>query len=80
MKFSTHFKTKGWKVKYVEGCVSDFSFYPQYIYITSLYTYEWQPVHEACLHYKTRFPRANIVVGGVYASLMPEHLSSPWCK
>ena len=74
MKFSTHFKDKGWKVAYAEGLDAHPNFYPQDIYITSLYTYEWRPVHEACLYYKQRFPRSNIVVGGVYATLIPENL------
>jgi hypothetical protein len=73
MKFSTHLKGKGWKVAYVEGPGADCGFYPQDIYITSLYTYEWRHVHEACLYYKKTFPQANIVLGGVYASLMPDH-------
>lgn len=75
MKFSSYFGGNGWKVKYVEGCESDVGFYPCEIYITSLYTYEWRRVHDACLYYRKRFPRANIKVGGVYASLMPDHLA-----
>lgn len=74
MKFSTHFKERGWKVEYADGLAGSPRFYPQDIYITSLYTYEWRPVHEACLYYKKKFPRSNIVVGGVYATLMPERL------
>ncbi len=74
MKFSTYFKSKGWKVKYVEGCVRDPGFYPEKIFITSLYTYEWFAVHEACSFYRTKYPLSNVVVGGVYATLMPDRL------
>jgi len=76
MKFSTHFRNAGWKVAYREGVAKDFGFYPEQILITSLYTYEWRAVHEACLHYRQRFPRARIALGGVYATLMADHASS----
>jgi hypothetical protein len=74
MKFSSFFKKKCWKVAYVDGLTSHASFYPQHIYVTSLYTYEWRSVHDACLHYKKMFPRSSIDVGGVYATLMPDRL------
>jgi hypothetical protein len=74
MKFSTLFKQRGWKVAYAEGTTRNIDFYPKEIYITSLYTYEWRRVHEACNFYKSKFPRSHVTVGGVYATLMPERL------
>ncbi|MCI4352057.1 MAG: hypothetical protein L3K14_01525 [Thermoplasmata archaeon] len=46
---------------------------PDRIYVTSLFTYAWRPVHEAVRSYKDRFPRADVRLGGIYASLLPEH-------
>jgi len=46
---------------------------PERIYVTSLFTYAWKPVHEAVAHYKRMFPDATVHLGGIYASLLPEH-------
>jgi hypothetical protein len=46
---------------------------PNVIYITSLFTYAWKPVHEAGFHYQKEFPKAKIVVGGIYATLCADH-------
>jgi len=46
---------------------------PDVIYVTSLYTWAWRPVWHAVQFYKGLFPKAELWLGGVYASLMPEH-------
>ena len=46
---------------------------PDLVYITSLFTYSWGPVHEAAAYYRACYPNARIVLGGIYATLMPEH-------
>jgi hypothetical protein len=46
---------------------------PAEVYVTSLFTYAWKPVHQAVAYYKKMFPRAKLTVGGIYATLMPEH-------
>lgn len=43
------------------------------IYITSYFTYWSKYVKEAVEHYRKLNPDAEIIVGGIYASLMPEH-------
>lgn len=43
------------------------------IYVTSLFTWAWQPVHEAVRFYKKYYPEAEVWLGGLYASLIPEH-------
>jgi len=47
---------------------------PSKIYITSLFTYSWKPVHEAIEFYHNEFPDVEITVGGIYATLMPDHI------
>ncbi len=46
---------------------------PHRILITSLFTYSWGPVHSAADYYRELYPRAKIILGGIYATLMPEH-------
>ena len=46
---------------------------PNLIFVTSIFTYWSKHVIKAVLHYKNKYPHAKIIVGGIYASLMPEH-------
>lgn len=48
-------------------------FTPDQIFVTSLFTYWSSYVRDAVRFYRSRFPSAHIVVGGIYASLQPEH-------
>jgi len=48
-------------------------FNPNEIWITSLFTYWSKYVKEVVRYYKEFFPKAKVVVGGIYASLLPEH-------
>lgn len=59
------------RIHFVRGCVETEE--PDRIYVTSLFTYSWRPVHAAIRYYKRRFPQARISLGGIYASLLPEH-------
>ncbi len=42
------------------------------IYVTSLFTWAWLPVHKAVSFYKEHYPDAQVWLGGLYASLLPE--------
>jgi len=46
---------------------------PEKIYVTSLFSYAWKPVHRAIRFYKKLFPGVPIWLGGIYASLLPDH-------
>ena len=46
---------------------------PDLIYVTSLFTYAWRPVHEAVRFHKRLFPGVKVILGGIYASLLPDH-------
>ena len=52
---------------------------PDLVLITSLFTYWWQPVWDSVRTYKTLYPDAKVVVGGVYASIMLEHCKKSGC-
>jgi len=75
MKFATYYKRKGYNVKAVRGTPKLYEDY-HIINITSLFTFESEIVIETVNYYKEKFPKAKISVGGIYASLMPEHLEA----
>jgi hypothetical protein len=46
---------------------------PDKIYVTSLFTWAWNEVWRSIGYYKSQFPEAEIFLGGLYASLLPDH-------
>jgi hypothetical protein len=46
---------------------------PDKIYVTSLFSWAWQPVWDAVQYYKIQFPNVELSLGGIYASLLPDH-------
>jgi hypothetical protein len=76
LKFSAFHKGRGDKVRFVRGTWRygwDPRETPDLIYVTSLFTWAWHAVRDAVMFYHDMFPRAKILLGGVYASLMPDH-------
>jgi hypothetical protein len=72
LKLASYHRVKGDSVELIRGC----SFpdrKPDKVYVTSLFTWGWKEVWEAVRYYKSLFPTAEICLGGIYASLMPEH-------
>jgi hypothetical protein len=45
----------------------------QRVYVTSLFTWDWKAVWQAVRFYRTQQPMAEIWLGGIYASLLPDH-------
>jgi hypothetical protein len=72
LKLSSYHKIMGNSVHYQEGKAGA-PWYPDEIYITSLFTYAWKSVHETVNFYKELYPYAQIKLGGIYATLFPEH-------
>ena len=78
LKIASYLRSKGIEVKLMRGVPKDLkdrdilSFDPQEVWITSLFTYWAKYVKDAVQYYKQVFPEAKIVVGGIYASLMPD--------
>lgn len=50
--------------------------YPENIYITSLFTWDIDKVVDSINFNKIKFPSANIMVGGIAASLLPDYIYS----
>ena len=46
---------------------------PEVIFISSLFTYQCDIVKTVVTTCRIQYPRAKVVVGGIYANLMPEH-------
>ena len=72
LKISTYHKNKGDTVEYIRGEQIP-NKKPDLVYVTSLFTWAWKPVHNATRFYKTKFPDARVLLGGIYASLLPNH-------
>lgn len=51
-------------------------FVPDRIYITSLFSYAWEKVHSAISFYTKIYTDSEIIVGGIYATLMSEHIKT----
>jgi len=71
-KLSTYHKEKGNTTELLKGCNYPKK-QPDVTYITSLFTWAWKPVWKAVSYYKSWFPEAEVWLGGLYASLMPDH-------
>lgn len=76
LKISSYLKSRGIETKLIrlrnQLLKSDLDFDPDLILITSVFTYWANEVKNAVDFSKLHFPKAFTVVGGVFASLMPE--------
>lgn len=72
LKLATYYKKQGHKIKLNRGN-HPAGFYPDSILVTSLFTYWSEYVKDTVQYYKRVYPKAKIIVGGIYATLMPEH-------
>lgn len=73
LKLATYHRQRGDYVSLVSGRADD-GYEPDIIYITSLFTYAWEPVHEVVRFYGAKYRKAKVIVGGIYASLCSDHL------
>ncbi len=71
LKIGSYHKAKKDRVKLVRG-LERCGFTPDRIFITSLFTYWSSHVHQAASFYHKAYPKAQIEIGGIYASLLPE--------
>ena len=73
LKLARYHRSRGDRVKLVSGLDGD-GYDPDQIHVTSLFTYAWQPVHEAIRYYRRKYPKTKLTVGGIYATLCPAKL------
>ena len=79
LKLASYHRNKGDEVRLIRGNQYLSDFYPDHIKITSLFTYWANYVWESVKFYKEYYPKAKVIVGGIYASLMPEHCKESGC-
>jgi len=72
LKIASYLRSKGIDFLLIKG-LKEIDFNPDHIFITSLFTYWSRYVKEAVTFYRATFPQAKIIVGGIYATLMPDH-------
>jgi len=72
LKLASYHRLKGDTVELVKGCVNP-NRKPDLIYVTSLFTWAWKPVWNSIEYYKSLFPDIKLWLGGIYASVFPEH-------
>jgi hypothetical protein len=72
LKLASYHRAQGDSAELIRGCSLPQE-KPDKVYVTSLFTWGWNKVWEAVAYYKSIFPSAEICLGGIYASLMPEH-------
>lgn len=79
LKLASYFRKRGYDIRLTRGnnIIKDFN--PDKILITSLFTYWSNYVWDSVHFYKDRYPSSKVIVGGVYASLMPEHCKLSGC-
>lgn len=75
LKLASYYRRNGNYIKLVRGNlnVEELRFKPDQIMVTSLFTYWSRYVKESVEHYKKLYPKTKVIVGGIYASLMPKH-------
>lgn len=83
LKIASYLRNKSINVKLVRFKKSEASqtqlipekeeYFPDLIVVTSIFTYWSKYVKDAVSYYKKKFKTVPIIVGGIYASLMPDH-------
>lgn len=71
LKLAQFERQRGSEVQLVRGEVNTSK--PDRIFVTSLFSYSWRAVHKAVRFYKDQFPEVHLSLGGIYASLLPDH-------
>lgn len=79
LKLASYHRRRGDQVELVRGNQDFDSFEPDQIKVTSLFTYWSKYVWDSVEFYKNRYPNVKVSVGGIYASLMPEHCKESGC-
>jgi hypothetical protein len=75
LKLSSYYKSKGCTTELLKGTDIPRK-EPDLIFVTSLFTWAWKPVWVAVAFYKKHFPKAEVHLGGLYASLLPDHAAA----
>jgi radical SAM superfamily enzyme YgiQ (UPF0313 family) len=72
LRIGAYHKAAGDSVEYIRGCGRP-KRKPDLVYVTSMFTYWYKSAWEAVRYYKKIFPKAKVMLGGIYATLCPDH-------
>lgn len=74
MKFSTYYKRQGYNVDYYNGIDKKNTLKDDYdiIIYSTIFTFYFHEDIKTITYYKNKYPNANIMIGGVSASLLPD--------
>lgn len=73
LKLSSYHKKEGDEVTLAEGVEVGLNCDPDRVYVTSLWTWEWEEVWRCVRYYQNLYPDAEVWLGGLYASILPGH-------
>lgn len=74
LRIANWLNSTGNNVRYVRyPDMPEKDFVPEEIYVTSMFTYHYRSVWDAVAFYKLWYPSAFVRLGGIYATLAPEH-------
>lgn len=73
LKLSSYHKDRGDDVTFTRGTNIGLEGTFDRIYVTSLWTWAWREVWNCVRYYIDMYPESEVWLGGIYASLMPEH-------
>ena len=76
LKLAGYYRKRGHTVLLAKEGRHKSGYRPDKVLITSLFTYWADYVRRAVVYYRDLYPSARIIVGGIYASLMPDHCKS----
>lgn len=77
LKLISFYRAQGYYIddtQLVKGEVENIDFKPKKIFITTLFTYWYEYVRTSILFYRNKFPGAQIYVGGILATLLPNKI------
>ena len=74
LKIGGYHSRRGDRVHYAQGDVRTCPFEPQLVYVSAIFTYYADKLGRLVRQVRRRFPRAEIKIGGVYPSLLPDHV------
>lgn len=74
MKFSTYFKRKGYNIDFFNGIDIKNTLKPYYdiICFSTIFTYYFEEDIKTILYYKNKYPNAELIVGGISATLLSD--------
>lgn len=79
MKWARWCEMHGYEYEYVRGIVEP-NIIPDHMVMSCIFTFYWKKYVKTINHYLEKFPKSDLTVGGVTASIHPEWFYQEWGK